>query len=338
MKVLSKIFLFGLLVQLISCSSDEDPAPAPTPVQVNADFTVNATSIEAGEILSFSDQSTGNPVSWTWTFDGGNPATSTDQNPTVQYPSEGTYDVILSVNNSNTNDTETKAGYITVTARTIPDEFDIVGTWERAESNNPSLDGMQVTVVADESEGKIISSPSSSFPVDELKWRAIEKISEHEYVFEDRFSDGTYDESSIFILAYGTELIIGNFNASVAGSFQRWKRVDFQYPEDEDFSLADIWERTKSNNPSLDGMKVEVDPNQTEGVITKTPDSNNFPLGATKWNDIQKEGANRFVLDDLVSDGTLVESRIFIVGKGSEVILGGFAVINGSFQRWTREL
>jgi len=331
MKALFKIFLFVLLVQVSSCSSDEDPVPAPVPDQVAADFTANSTSIEAGEDVSFSDQSTGNPISWSWTFDGGNPSTSTDQNPTVHYLAAGTY------NSTNSNDTETKSGYIVVAAKPIPDEFDIIGTWERAESNNPSLDGMQVTVFSDETEGEIIFSPSSSFPVGELKWRAIDKISEHEYVFEDRFSDGTYDESSIFILAYGNELIIGNFNASVAGSFQRWKRVDFQYPEDEDFSLADVWERTKSNNPPLDGMKVEVDPNQTEGVITKTPDSNNFPLGATKWNNIQKEGANRFVLDDLVSDGTLVESRIFIVGKGSEVILGGFLVINGSFQRWTRE-
>jgi len=156
-------------------------------------------------------------------------------------------------------------------------------------------------------------------------------------VFQDRFSDGTYGESSIFILAYGNELIIGDFNLSVAGAFQRWKRIDFQYEEDEDFSLVDIWERTKSNNPPLDGMRVEVNADQTEGVIIETPDDNDFPVDAIKWNDIQKEGANRFVLNDLVSDGTLVESRIFIVGKGSEVILGGFSTINGSFQRWTRE-
>ncbi len=337
MKILFKILLFGLFVQLSSCSSEEDPVPAPDPDQVAADFTANSTSIEAGESVSFSDQSTGNPISWNWTFDGGNPSTSTDQNPTVQYSAAGAYNVSLTVNSSNANDTETKSGYIVVAAKPIPEEFDIIGTWERAESNNPSLNGMQVTVFADETEGEIISSPSASFPTGELKWRAIEKISEHEYVFEDRFSDGTYDESSIFILAYGNELIIGNFNASVAGSFQRWKRIDFQYEEDEDYSLADVWERTKSNNPPLDGMKVQVGENQTEGIIIETPDNNNFPLGATKWNEIEKEGANRFVLDDLVSDGTLVESRIFIVGKGSEVILGGFSAINGSFQRWTRE-
>jgi hypothetical protein len=193
-------------------------------------------------------------------------------------------------------------------------------------------------VLQNEQEGKIISSPSTgSFPVDELKWREIEKISEHEYEIQDRFTDGTYDQSSLFILAYGNELIIGNFEESNLGSFQRWVRIDYRFEEDEDYSLTDIWERTKSNNPPLDGMRVEVNMDETEGVIIETTDATNFPVSAIKWNDIQKEGANRFVLDDLVSNGTLVESRIFIVGKGSEVILGGFSTLNGSFQRWTRE-
>ena len=339
MKILFKIFGVGLLIQLFGCSSDEAPPPPPGPDPVQAEFSANPTTAMAGELISFSDQSTGGATTWNWTFDGGNPATSTDEDPMVSYLMAGTYDVELTVSNSNSNDTETKSGYIVVTARPIPDEFDIIGTWERAESNNPSIDGMQVTVFADEAQGTIISSPSTSFPEGELKWRQVEKISEHEYVFQDRFSDGTYDnESSIFILAYGNELIIGNFNASNLGSFQRWIRIDYRFEEDEDYSLTDTWERTKSNNPPLDGMRVEVNAAQSEGVIIETPDAVNFPLSAIKWIDIEKEGANRFVLDDLVSDGTVVESRIFIVGRGgSEVILGGFSTLNGSFQRWTRE-
>ena len=322
---------------LFACSNgDEEPPPAQD--QLEADFVASSTTVQAGAIVSFTDQSTGNPISWDWTFDGGDPSSSSDENPEVHYLESGTYTVSLTVNGSNSSDTETKTGYIVVEPRPIPEEFDIIGTWERVESNNQSLDGMQVTVHQDETEGEIISSPSTgSFPVGELKWREIEKISEHEYVFQDRFSDGTYDESALFILAYGNELIIGNFNESNLGSFQRWIRIDYRFEEDEDYSLTDIWERTKSNNPPLDGMRVEVNANQSEGVIIETPDEINFPVNAIKWNDIQKEGANRFVLDDLVSNGSLVESRIFIVGKGSEVILGGFSTLNGSFQRWTRE-
>jgi len=331
MKNLFKIFAISMLAQLFSCADDDAIN------EVQADFMSNITSITEGENISFTDRSSGDPISWKWTFDGGNPSTSIEQNPTVLYSTQGTYDVSLMVTNSNTNDTKIISGYIVVAVRDIPEEFDIVGTWERVESNYSPLDGMQVTVYKDESEGEIIESPSSAYTVGDLKWKNIDKLSEHEYVIDDRFTDGSYEETALFILAYGNELIIGNFNDSDAGSFQRWKRVDFQYPEDEDYSLTGIWDRTKSNHPPLDGMIVEVDINQTQGIITETPDSDDFPIGAIKWNDIQKEGANRFVFDDLVSNGTLGEARLFIVGKGSEVIIGAFSTNYGSFQRWTRE-
>jgi PKD repeat protein len=334
MKNLSKIMTLGFIFLLFSCSDEE---PMDEINEVNADFSANPTTVDEGVEVNYTDQSTGNPVSWMWTFDGGDPATSMEQNPVVKYPNSGVYDVTLTVENMDTRDTETKSDYINVSEREIPEEYNIVGTWERVESNYEPLNGMQVTVYEDEEEGIVIYTPSSSYMEDDIKWRSIEKLSEHEYVFEDRFTDGNYAESSIFILAYGNELIIGNFNESDAGSFQRWERIDFQYPEDEDYSLAYTWERTKSNNPPLDGMKVEVNMDETTGTITLTPDSDDFPLDAIKWKDIQKEGANRFAFEDLVSDGSYGEARLFIVGKGSEVIIGAFSTNYGSFQRWSKE-
>jgi PKD repeat protein len=49
--------------------------------------------------VQFTDSSTGNPTSWNWTFDGGDPATSTDQNPVVVYDEPGVYNVSLQVFN-----------------------------------------------------------------------------------------------------------------------------------------------------------------------------------------------------------------------------------------------
>jgi len=340
MKIIFKLFGVALLVQLFSCGSDDAPPPPPPgPDPVQAEFSANATAVVAGELITFSDQSTGGANTWSWTFDGGNPATSTDKDPMVSYLMAGTYDVQLTVSNSNSNDTETKSGYIVVTAKPIPDEFDIIGTWERTESNNPVLDGMQVTVDLVETEGEIVKSPSASYLEGDIKWRNIEKISQHEYKFEDLFTNGNYGESSIFILAYGNELIIGNLNESNLGSFQRWVRVDFHYPEDEDYSLTDIWKRIRSNAPPLDGMRVEVDADETQGVIIETPDEALFQVGVIKWNDIQKEGANRFVFRDRGTNGdTTVESRMFIVGKeGPEVVIGSFTTALGSFQKWARE-
>ena len=63
--------------------------------------------------VSFTDQSSGTPTSWSWTFgDGG---TSTAQNPVYTYTDAGNYTVSLSVSNAVGSDAETKLNYITVT-------------------------------------------------------------------------------------------------------------------------------------------------------------------------------------------------------------------------------
>ncbi|MDR0969221.1 MAG: PKD domain-containing protein [Lentimicrobiaceae bacterium] len=82
-----------------------------------AQFSANKTTVEIGKSVSFTDESTGSPTSWNWTFEGGTPATSTQQNPTVVYNTIGTYDVTLQVTNANGNDTETKTNYIEVVAQ-----------------------------------------------------------------------------------------------------------------------------------------------------------------------------------------------------------------------------
>ncbi|PLW99617.1 MAG: hypothetical protein C0594_16845, partial [Marinilabiliales bacterium] len=83
---------------------------------LTADFSGTPTTVAAGGTVDFTDLSTGGPTSWSWTFDGGTPGTSTDQNPAgIQYDTPGTYDVTLEVSDGTDTDPETKVGYITVT-------------------------------------------------------------------------------------------------------------------------------------------------------------------------------------------------------------------------------
>ncbi|MCB2208309.1 MAG: PKD domain-containing protein [Bacteroidetes bacterium] len=84
-----------------------------------AAFVGTPTSVEEGETVTFTDQSTNNPTSWSWSFPGGSPSTSTLQNPVVTYPTEGTYNVSLTVSNSAGSDIHNETGYITVTAPVI---------------------------------------------------------------------------------------------------------------------------------------------------------------------------------------------------------------------------
>ena len=77
-----------------------------------ADFTADLTSGSVPLTVNFTDQSTGDITSWSWDFGDG--ATSTEQNPSHTYTDPGTYTVSLTVTGPGGSDTETKADYIEV--------------------------------------------------------------------------------------------------------------------------------------------------------------------------------------------------------------------------------
>jgi PKD repeat protein len=81
-----------------------------------ADFTVDATTINIGGSVHFTDNSWGAQITnWNWEFEGGTPATSTELNPIVTYNEAGTYNVRLTVTNaSGETDTKFSPNYITV--------------------------------------------------------------------------------------------------------------------------------------------------------------------------------------------------------------------------------
>ncbi|MFA6262362.1 MAG: S8 family serine peptidase [Bacteroidia bacterium] len=69
----------------------------------------------AGEPIQFFDSSQNIVTQWQWTFDGAQPSTSNQQNPTgIKYNVPGTYAVKLKAGNSSGSDSITKTAYITV--------------------------------------------------------------------------------------------------------------------------------------------------------------------------------------------------------------------------------
>lgn len=83
---------------------------------VISSFSANKTMVKPGSTVTFTDNSAGNPTSWSWSFPGGTPSTSTEQHPVVTYNTEGIYPVTLSVSNAVGSDVITKSSYITATA------------------------------------------------------------------------------------------------------------------------------------------------------------------------------------------------------------------------------
>ncbi|MFM7668378.1 MAG: PKD domain-containing protein, partial [Bacteroidota bacterium] len=73
-----------------------------------ASFTPSATTICAGQSVTFTNTSTGNPTSYSWSFPGGNPTTSTTTSPTVSYVNAGTYTVSLTATNASGTNTTTQ--------------------------------------------------------------------------------------------------------------------------------------------------------------------------------------------------------------------------------------
>jgi lysyl endopeptidase len=84
-----------------------------------ANFTNTTTTICAGSSVTFTNTSTGNPTAYSWTFQGGTPSTSTAQNPVVTYNTAGTYNVALTVSNTNGSNTKTQNSLVTVRARPV---------------------------------------------------------------------------------------------------------------------------------------------------------------------------------------------------------------------------
>ncbi len=81
----------------------------------NSDFVADAPCPCTGDTVTFYDQSSDKPNSWNWSFTGGNPTSSSSENPEITYSSTGSYDVTLTAsNNAGSGNTNTKTDYITV--------------------------------------------------------------------------------------------------------------------------------------------------------------------------------------------------------------------------------
>ncbi|MBN1339385.1 MAG: PKD domain-containing protein [Bacteroidales bacterium] len=86
-----------------------------------ADFTAEDT-IQINSKTDFTDLSTGSPTFWQWTFEGGTPETSTEQNPdSIFYYTAGSYNVTLFTSNPYGADTLSIDNFITVNAAPVAD-------------------------------------------------------------------------------------------------------------------------------------------------------------------------------------------------------------------------
>lgn len=81
---------------------------------LQASFASDVNELCENGVVEFYDMSSGDVVSWDWTFEGGMPATSSYQNPQVMYAEAGSYDVTLEVSDGTETVSITLEDYIVV--------------------------------------------------------------------------------------------------------------------------------------------------------------------------------------------------------------------------------
>ncbi len=83
-----------------------------------------AKTINVGDYITPVEWSSGPPILYEWTFEGGTPATSTEQNPgTIRYLQPGTFDITLKVKNYRGEDIHTFTDAVTVILHTPETDF-----------------------------------------------------------------------------------------------------------------------------------------------------------------------------------------------------------------------
>jgi|GEM_PF-6011911 len=113
---------FPLIFLLLSSITFAQANKGPEPPETN--FEADKTLIEGGNQIDFTDLSTNSPNYWYWFFEGGQPETSNQQNPSVYYAEEGIYQVSLDAANQYGADAIVKTGYITVTTSVSTQNID----------------------------------------------------------------------------------------------------------------------------------------------------------------------------------------------------------------------
>jgi PKD repeat protein len=152
--------LAGIMMFNTSCTKDDEEETTPVKKPVAA-FTAGSTTVEVGERVWFTDNSTNSPSSRMWLFEDADPATSTNSKSSTIWDAAGTYDVTLIVENSAGIDTLVKEDYITVEVPEMSVKF-----------HNPLFTDISVTVTGSWYYQTATIEPGDSYSFADLQYGA----------------------------------------------------------------------------------------------------------------------------------------------------------------------
>lgn len=135
---------------------------AGSPTAPVANFSASSTNLTVGGSTNFTDLSTNSPTSWSWSFTGGTPSTSTAQNPSgITYSAAGCYQVTLTATNAAGSDPEVKTCYINVTTSTI--SYCAITTSATGTAEGDFIDGVTLGTINNVNTGSITGAFYNSY-------------------------------------------------------------------------------------------------------------------------------------------------------------------------------
>jgi PKD repeat protein/subtilisin family serine protease len=259
-----------------------------------ADFSASSTDIAAGGTVTFTDASTNNPTSWSWTFAGGTPASSSVQNPTVTYSTAGTYAVTLTATNSYGNGTITKNGYITVSDAQYCESKggNITYEWIKKVTIGSFVKNSDAQKYSDFTSDVITLTEGQSVNIELVPGYKSTQYNEYWKIWVDLNGDKDFDDPGELVYDHGSSAknaVTGSFTipTSATASTTRLRVVMSYYSisgpcgtqtygETEDYKLNLI--ASSSNEEDRTGQDDKELPNTQDVIITPNPTNGIFTV------------------------------------------------------------
>lgn len=247
-----------------------------------AKFSANTTSITAGETVTFTDESTGSPETWSWTFTGGAVATFNGQTPTaITYANAGCFEVELTVtrNAGADTDTETKTCYITVAA---PESCQDLMTYDV--DNNPIVN----------------STDAAAFGI--------------QFIDEDQKTPDASLTTQGWTSEWSTVDISGNAALGAVSWFdpigQASNWIIFGPLTLPDLSASVSWKHAIPNNSFRDGYEVIV--TSTGSAISNFSDPQATVIASFEDDDVNTDGDQSMTLQTADIPNAYLEGQVYI--------------------------
>lgn len=301
----------GTYIVRLTTTNDCGTDVAETTIQVvsavQAGMTTNVVSGCADLEVQFADNSSANVSNWFWTFEGGNPATSTEKNPLVTYQNAGTYDVVLEVSNSAFTDVLTQTNIISV--QDVPNaDFSFDVTNLEVDFQNLTTNGVSYTWDFGDNNTSVLESPNHTYGAEGI----------YEVMLISTNICGN-DTSTIEVNV--SSLPTANFTANATEGCTSFTVVF------EDLSTSStenwFWE--------FEGGNPATSTDQNPVVVYENPGT--FDVKLTASNDV---GSDEFILQDYIEVGSLPSATI---NKEINGINGSFSFTSSNYDSnlWTVE-